>query len=54
MKLKMMLLLVAAAVFLTACGQDNLESTTLLDHNKHEVTFPQDKPTLFFFITSYT
>lgn len=27
---------------------------TLLDHEENEVTFPLEKPTLFFFLTTYT
>jgi hypothetical protein len=27
---------------------------TLLDHNSKEVTFPLEKPTLFFYLTTYT
>jgi hypothetical protein len=55
MKLKIFLILAAALVFLSGCGsKDVIQSTTLLDHENQEVTFPQDKPVLFFFITTYT
>ncbi|MFC4321604.1 lipoprotein [Litchfieldia salsa] len=55
MKKKIMLLLVLIVLVLAGCGQKQIEeSITLLDQNNNEVSFPQDKPTLFFFITTYT
>ena len=54
MKLKGLLIVVATLLFLAACGQKSIESVTLLDHENNEVTFPQDKPVLLFFITTYT
>lgn len=43
-------------LLLTLVGQkDNKdEPITLFDQNKKEVTFPLEKPTLFFFLTTYT
>jgi hypothetical protein len=55
MKLKIFLLLLISALLLSACGEKKLdESITLLNQNKEEISFPLEKPTLFFFITSYT
>ncbi|MEH7238147.1 hypothetical protein [Bacillus sp. JJ1562] len=55
MKLKLLILLLITAVILTGCGSNEMsKSMTLLDQNKQEVTFPQEKPVLFFFITTYT
>ena len=55
MKLKIFLLLTATMLFLAACGSKSIdESITLLDHENKEVTFPQEKPVLFFFMTTYT
>jgi ABC-type glycerol-3-phosphate transport system substrate-binding protein len=55
MKFKMFLLLLLAAIAIAGCGTDKMsEPTTLLNQDKQEVTFPQEKPTLFFFITTYT
>lgn len=55
MKFKMIILLLITVLFLSACGEKKLdESITLLNQNKEEITFPFEKPTLFFFITSYT
>lgn len=40
---------------LSAFGQKTLtEPITLLNHEQKEVTFPLEKPTVFFFITTYT
>ncbi|WP_169891132.1 hypothetical protein [Litchfieldia alkalitelluris] len=53
--MKKLIALISMLVILTACGQPQLkESMTLLNQQKEEVTFPQEKPTLFFFITTYT
>jgi hypothetical protein len=55
MKLKLFLLLLISVLFLAACGDKKLDkSITLLNQNKEEISFPLEKPTLFFFITSYT
>ncbi|MDN7242395.1 hypothetical protein QWY14_11330 [Planococcus sp. N028] len=55
MKFKMLLLLLISVVVISGCGSDKMsEPTTLLNQNGEEVTFPQEKPTLFFFITTYT
>ncbi|MFE8699920.1 hypothetical protein ACFYKX_04705 [Cytobacillus sp. FJAT-54145] len=50
------LVIAMISLLLVACSQSNLEKEplTLLDQNSNEVTFPQDKPTIFFFITTYT
>lgn len=48
-------MIVSIMLVLTACGPKKLEeSITLQDHENNEVTFPQEKPVLFFFITTYT
>lgn len=55
MKLKVLLIIAAAMLLLAACGPKTIdESITLLDHEKNEVTFPQEKPVLLFYITTYT
>lgn len=55
MKLKIFLLLLISVLFLSACGDKKLnDSITLLNQDKEEISFPLEKPTLFFFITSYT
>lgn len=55
MKFKIFLIVMAVMLVLAACGPKTIdESITLLDHEKNEVTFPQEKPVLFFFITTYT
>lgn len=55
MKQKILFLLLISVLVLTACGQAKLEEDiTLLDQNGNEVTFPSEKPALFFFITTYT
>ncbi|WP_186763942.1 hypothetical protein [Planomicrobium sp. CPCC 101079] len=55
MKFKMLLLLLISAIAISGCGTDKASgSTTLLNQDQQEVTFPQEKPTLFFFITTYT
>lgn len=53
MKIKVVVLLTTFLLLLTACGQGKIESVTLVDQHENEVTFPLEKPTLFFFITSY-
>ncbi|WP_169787418.1 hypothetical protein [Sporosarcina globispora] len=55
MKKKFMVLLAIVLLVLTACGKDQAqEAITLKDQTSNEVTFPQDKPSVFFFITTYT
>lgn len=55
MKPKIIVLFLALLVVLSACGQKTLsEPITLLTQDQKEVTFPQEKPTVFFFITTYT
>lgn len=55
MKRKLLFVFVVLIVFLTACGQKGINgNVTLLDHENNEVTFPQEKPVLLFFITTYT
>ncbi|WP_202617787.1 hypothetical protein [Bacillus dakarensis] len=55
MKQKLLFLLLISVILLTACGQTKLEEQiTLLDQSENEVTFPTEKPALFFFITTYT
>ncbi|MCM3601290.1 hypothetical protein M3175_11155 [Robertmurraya korlensis] len=55
MKRKRLYILIAFLLLLTGCGKEKLDGTIdLVDQNKKEVTFPQEKPTLFFFITTYT
>lgn len=55
MKSKIVGILVTVLLLLSACGQAKMDgSMTLLDQNNKEVTFPLEKPTLFFFITTYT
>lgn len=46
-----------SSIFFLTKASDNDKTdgpVTLLDHNFKEVTFPQEKPTLFFFLTTYT
>ncbi|MDQ1002745.1 hypothetical protein QFZ28_003145 [Neobacillus niacini] len=55
MKTKTLNLLLIIVLVLTGCGGGKLdESLTLHDHNRNSITFPQENPTLFFFITTYT
>ena len=55
MKLKIFLIVAAAMLVLAACGPKTIEeSITLLDHENNEVSFPQEKPVLLFFMTTYT
>jgi len=55
MKLKIVILLLITSLVLAACGQKQpIEPITLVDQDNKEVTFPLEKPVLFFFITTYT
>jgi hypothetical protein len=55
MKFKLFILCLISLMVLSACGPKTLEKPiTLLNQNNEDVTFPLEKPTLFFFITSYT
>ncbi|WP_198029789.1 hypothetical protein [Bacillus sp. J33] len=55
MRRKLVVLMAMVLLVLTACGKDSAqEPITLKDQNSKVVTFPQDKPSLFFFITTYT
>ncbi|MDQ0970946.1 hypothetical protein QFZ31_000824 [Neobacillus niacini] len=55
MKLKVLLLFFMAVLVVTACGQKTLsEPITLHNQDQKKVTFPLEKPTVFFFITTYT
>jgi hypothetical protein len=55
MKLKVTALLLILILLLSACGQKKMEqSISLLNQDKKEIIFPLEKPTLFFFITTYT
>jgi uncharacterized lipoprotein YajG len=55
MKSKKLVFLLLSMLLLTACGQKTLsEPITLHNQNNKEITFPLEKPTVFFFITSYT
>ena len=55
MKLKIFLIVATAMFVLAACGTKTIdESVTLLDNENNEVNFPQEKPVLFFFMTTYT
>ena len=55
MKLRIFLIVAAAMLVLAACGTKTIdESVTLLDEENNEVNFPQEKPVLFFFMTTYT
>ncbi|MEH7253253.1 hypothetical protein V7111_14090 [Neobacillus niacini] len=55
MKSRIMVLSLIAIFVLSACGQKTLgEPITLLNNKQEEVTFPLEKPTVFFFLTSYT
>jgi hypothetical protein len=52
---RIIILFLIAVLVLSACGQKTIsEPITLLTQDQQEVTFPQDKPTIFFFITTYT
>lgn len=55
MNRKLLSIVAALILLLSACGQKNpTDKLTLLDYENNEVTFPQEKPVLFFFITTYT
>lgn len=55
MKTKYAIILLVFTLLLSACGANKVhEPITVLDHAGNEVTFPQDKPVIFFFITTYT
>lgn len=55
MKSRIMVLFLIAIFVLSACGQKTLsEPITLLNNKMEEVTFPLEKPTVFFFLTSST
>jgi ABC-type glycerol-3-phosphate transport system substrate-binding protein len=55
MKFRLIALFLISTLVLAACGQKALtEPITLLTQDQKEVSFPQEKPTVFFFITSYT
>ncbi|WP_264740796.1 hypothetical protein [Cytobacillus firmus] len=55
MKTRNIIILLLIVLVLTACGKTKLEGNmVLLNQDREEVTFPQDKPTLFFFMTTYT
>ena len=55
MKTRILVLFLISILVLTACGQKTLsEPITLFNNDKEEITFPLEKPTVFFFITSYT
>ena len=55
MKWKWLALILLLFLFLAACGQKGLEEpVTLINHEEKEVTLPQEKPVLFFFLTTYT
>ncbi|WP_456276786.1 hypothetical protein [Bacillus sp. AK128] len=42
-------------LLLAACGNPSIdESITLQNQTGEEVTFPSDKPVVFFFMTTYT
>jgi peroxiredoxin len=55
MKWRSLSLILLIFLLLAACGQKGLEEpVTLINHEEKEVTFPQEKPALFFFLTTYT
>lgn len=54
MKSKIVSFMLLSVFVLAACGQTKLERMTLLNQENEEITLPQEKPTLFFFITTYT
>ena len=56
MKFKITFLLLIAVVILAGCGNKEMNGSTitLMNQENQEVMFPQEKPSLFFFITTYT
>jgi ABC-type Fe3+-hydroxamate transport system substrate-binding protein len=55
MKPRVFVLFLMAILVLSACGKKTIsESITLSDQNGNDVTFPQEQPTVFFFMTTYT
>ena len=55
MKSKKLVFFLLSMLLLAACGQKTLsEPITLHNQAQKEITFPLEKPTVFFFITSYT
>lgn len=55
LKLKLPLFLMLMVVILAGCSTSMMdEPVTLLNQDNQEISFPQEKPTLFFFITTYT
>jgi hypothetical protein len=52
MRLLVIVLSLVSFLGLSAFGQKN-EPITLLSQEQKEVTFPLDKPAVFFFITTY-
>lgn len=55
MKPRKIVLFLFFILVLSACGQKTLnEPITLLTQDQKEVTFPLEKPTVLFFITTYT
>jgi ABC-type Fe3+-hydroxamate transport system substrate-binding protein len=54
MKLRFAFIIMIMMLVLSACGSKAMEEPmTLSNQEGSEVTFPQEKPTVFFFITSY-
>ncbi|GHI00339.1 hypothetical protein AM1BK_38810 [Neobacillus kokaensis] len=54
MRTKIVILSLISFLVLSAFGQKTLtKPITLLNHEQQEVTFPLEKPTVFFFITTY-
>ncbi|WP_179107215.1 hypothetical protein [Sediminibacillus massiliensis] len=55
MRLKVTFLVMVVVMILAGCGQSQLdEPVTLKNQDDQAVTFPMEKPVLFFFITTYT
>ncbi|WP_200816493.1 hypothetical protein [Salirhabdus sp. Marseille-P4669] len=54
MKKKLTVFSLIITLFLVACGQGDVDKVVLKNQDNVDVTFPGDKPTLFFFITTYT
>ncbi|MRG86111.1 hypothetical protein [Salinibacillus xinjiangensis] len=51
---KIVTVLLMVILLLAACGTPETESMTLKNHENQDVQVPNDKPVLFFFITTYT